>query len=367
MGKTAITVSSIRAFQTCRVKFKYSYIDRLTKKDQPSYFKVGDALHQALENHYQGMNTPDIVNLIRRYFELKTPNDSDKEAKWKEDEYLAIQLFHRYIDHYPIEKEPFNTVATEEKFKVPIVNPNTGAVSKKYEFQGKIDSIVYMDGGFWIKEIKTTSSLNESYRQGIRLNMQTLAYVDSIERATGQTFRGALYDVIFKSIPVPPKHLKPNKKNPGIRLSVAKNQNTTYQLFKAEIENHNLDENDYKDHLEYLKKKNKLFFYREKIEYTAQEKRAWRMHLWNITKDIHNTSKNSCFYPNTDSCSVYGTCTMYDICTSSNKEFTISTSYRLKAHRHEELAVAVVQAPPDQAAPIPLTATQIPAAQKETA
>jgi hypothetical protein len=78
-------------------------------------------------------------------------------------------------------------VATEQAFRVPLVNPATGKATPTFELAGKIDGIVRLeDGRLAVKESKTCSEdlgADSDYWRRLRIDHQITLYMLAARRA----------------------------------------------------------------------------------------------------------------------------------------------------------------------------------------
>ena len=315
--------SSTSAFKNCRKKYQYSYIDNLKLKEAPVYFSIGSASHIALAEHYDKESENICIAKINNYFMDHEPesNDIKEYSEWQNACDLTIELFKRYIREY--QEEPFEVINTELKFIVPIVNPETNCKSKNFNFFGIVDMLVKENGLYWIVEHKTTSALSNQYKKKLTLDNQCIAYIEAIERFLNIKIQGVIYNVIVKSLPVKPKLLKNGS------LSIAKNQNTTLELYLEALSENNLLPNHYSEHLDWLRSNRKEYFYREYLTFPKENIQEWREELWDLQKNIREAELKNQYYKNTDNCIGFGVCPYFDICTAIDKQSIIESSYKI--------------------------------------
>lgn len=319
-----LSYSSTSAFKNCRKKYQYNYIENLKQIDEPVYFSIGSAFHIALAEHYDSKTEPKCIEKIVEYFNEHKPEDLadvEKLIKWRFALSLTADLFKRYIREY--QDEPFEVIDTELKFTVPIINPETNYKSKNFDFFGIIDMLVKENGLYWIVEHKTTTSISNQYKKALTLDTQCIAYIEALERFLNIKIQGVIYNVILKSLPVKPKLLKNGK------LSMAKNQNTTLELYLEAITENKLEIEDYSEHLEWISDNRKEYFYREYLTFPSETIQEWRAELWDLQKNIREAELKNQYYKNTNNCIGFGVCQYFDICIALDKQCVIDSSYKV--------------------------------------
>jgi len=330
LSKMRLSHTRIRTFKDCRKKFYYSYVLGIEPRERPLYFTTGGALHRGLELYYTGKSIEEILSGIRDYFNDRKPDIDDPENvdRWRNDMDMSIEIMVRYIEHYS--KEQFEVVDIEREFNVPIVNPRTNRSSRNFTFFGIADGLVKLNGKYWLLEHKTTSRLTDQYKKMLTLDIQSISYIEALQRDLHIKIEGVIYNVLIKDIPNEPKVLKSG------RLSTAMNQKVTVATFIRKMKELGLAmDDDYREYLDYLRANPREYFYREFIVFSQDDLEAWRAELWDIQKNIREAQRMEQFYKNTSQCTTMGTCSYFDICTAFDQEAVIDASYTQKPSRHE--------------------------------
>jgi|LauGreDrversion4_2_1035121.scaffolds.fasta_scaffold05606_4 putative RecB family exonuclease len=166
-----LSVSKLKTFEDCKTKFKFSYIDKLPKKEW-EFHSFGKFLHAVLEYfHLQYNENPDQpLNLImkdsyskaKKAYESKLSQEKNKEI-W--------ELCFTYLKNIS-EKRKNNTLsdflAAEKEFNVNIDNTIL--------LNGFIDKIqLDQDKILHVADYKT--SKNDSYLKNDFFQLKTYAYV----------------------------------------------------------------------------------------------------------------------------------------------------------------------------------------------
>lgn len=289
-------------FRQCRRKWFLTTVKRLTPHGGAPHFWFGNLLHYALEHYYLGIqeDDPDPEEYGREAYE-KFVKESLAGIKkelgflWESavDEYTAmVEMGRAMLDGYfRMERETGGmgeVVAVEERYRVPIRNENGRAFPGSPELTGRFDLVVARpDGSLWVVDHKTAGSKHNSAYLDIDDQLTGYAYV--YYRATGVFPRGQVYNVLLKKAPGPPRRLKDAKDGSPV-LSSAKDQNTTYSLFIAEIKRLGLDRRDYADILAFFKDRGWGDFYiQEGVFRNMAQMQAFERNLayeWRDMRDV---------------------------------------------------------------------------------
>ncbi len=321
-----LSYSKTMCFKTCRKKFELSYIRNLEPIEAPLPFTFGSAFHEALAEWYgkglPGDRFEGAYTAIKRIFEDNKPGKLEDLPEWENQLNLTNRVFDRYRKQY--KDDNFQFLEIEKEFNVPIRNPETDCKSRNFEFKGFADGLVKINDVYWLMEHKTASQINNQYKAKLTIDNQSIAYIEALQRVYDIKIKGVIYNVILKDVPNPPKVLKSGK------LSTAKNQKTTHELYLRAIQERGEGSEDYTDILEELKRNRKEYFYREYITFTENDLEEWRVELWDLQKNIQEAIRKEQFYKNTGQCTGFGTCRFFDICTAIDKEQVIDLNYKQK-------------------------------------
>lgn len=222
-----LTQSSITTFRRCPREYHFSY--RLNRKARRKLaaLKFGSLFHVGL-NAWWFMVSPEkrleaAVMRMRHYAETEEL-DAFELVK---AECLMAGYTARWGD------EPYETIAVEKTFRVPIVTPNESHNpaynDHLYDLVGSIDAIVLASNVFHNIEHKTTSADisagSDYWRRVIALDSQVSTY-NAASKALGYDVRDTIYDVTRKPELQPlkatpeesKKYTKPTKAEPIPRL-----------------------------------------------------------------------------------------------------------------------------------------------------
>lgn len=339
---TELTYSSIRSFLECPLKFFYSYIKKIKPVTTPRPLSVGAAFHSAVEQIDKTLELKPGIDEIDKYFQIchdkilessENPDEdlAENQERWNESKRLATFYFTE--EHF---RKPYTAIKYEYEGKVYFTNPNTGRKIRKYPFRFKVDGVCTDDhGNWWILERKTAATIDRNYLKFLSLDLQSILYLAALRIDSGKNFAGVIYEISSKQLPSKPKLLKNGT------LSVAKNQNTTVKLYKEAIKDHELEESDYREFLEWLEENQKKYFHREWLVPTFNINSVSRL-FDNVRNAINVCDRRSIvnnegFYQNLTSCVGFGACQFFNICTADDKSFIIENFFENKKSVHEEL------------------------------
>ena len=236
-----IRTSDRMVFRRCRRKFNWWYIHRnnLTRKETPGYFWFGTGFHFALEDYhgYRRFPTPGdaflaYVDACKRTRGFPLPDDLDELTQ------LGTGMMEYYEDWLQT-RDPMVTLEVggvpqvEVNFEIPIpLDPNLLA---RYGFDravyvGTIDRVVIDDyNRLWLGDYKTAKTIQTDH---LDTDPQISAYCWAAQHIYNLPVAGFFYMQFKKQVPHEPSFLKSTGS-----FSVAKNQDTTYALYRKALIN----------------------------------------------------------------------------------------------------------------------------------
>jgi RecB family exonuclease len=160
-----LSVSRVKTFESCQLKYKYSYIDKLPKKDW-EHLKLGKFVHHVLElfhKKYLEKSQESFNKIMQECFlngveEYKPSDEMRKECK----DLILSYLKQVYKDKSWQDK----VVAVEKSFDIKI-NDNVSII-------GFIDRLEFEDGVFHVLDYKTTK--DKRYLKNDFFQLLTYAY-----------------------------------------------------------------------------------------------------------------------------------------------------------------------------------------------
>src|ERR1039458_9156578 len=111
-------------FRNCRKAVDWRYIQQLVGLERDGNLHFGSLVHQCLELWHQSRDLGCVLALIGTLCPARLYDDGQRR-----DWHNATALMKAYAARYAAEE--FEVVALEETFQGPIVNPATGAASRR--------------------------------------------------------------------------------------------------------------------------------------------------------------------------------------------------------------------------------------------
>ena len=235
-----LSASFISSFKACPVRCYNKYVLGVVPVEDTDALRTGTNWHRILE--IMGMRPetvcPDCCNKGKKDPECPLCNGTDilpedmmdsvvrelnrayanRPLSKTEDEWLAeraVLLYSIAGYNWRYEDDPFEVVAEEIEFSIPVRNLATGRALPNVEMNGKIDKLVRSPNGtYYVDEHKSTSKSvdpDSMYWKHLRLDTQTRLYVYAAQqlqlageleeygiKATDPLIRGVRYDAWHK-------------------------------------------------------------------------------------------------------------------------------------------------------------------------
>ena len=343
------------AFRRCRRQWFLGIVHRLQSAEGNQNFWFGTLVHAALESYYLrikdlGFHGHDeattaaldryeeeyyaSVEPIKQWLGFLWPN---VEASYRELGELGMEMLQAYFDKEA--KEPLfdEVVEVERRVFVPIRSPGGRKVGR---LSVRADVVGRRGGYLSVADHKTAS--REMSASQLDLDDQLTAEVYAIwkTREDGEFPEEAIYNVLMKKVPRPPKELKPGKRSPSWpagepKLSRDKSQLTTYDLYLGEVKRLGLDAEEYDEILQHFydqdHSEESPFFRRDYVMRSPAQMASFEANLYQEWKDMRAVASHpERAYPNPSpfscpSCSVRLICTM--MADDGDVEAIIKASY----------------------------------------
>ena len=192
-----MTFSRQDVFKLCRKRHQFAYDLAIRPREDARALRMGSVHHSALESFANGAEFNETIAIVReRYAELPAAYDPQD---WLYEEETLVRLFCGYVWRW--QSQPLNYIAKEMAFELPLRNPATGAASREWTWNGKIDGIVQIeDGRMAVVEHKLLSEdldPNSHLWRRLRVDHQISLYV-AAARKLGYPVESVLYDVARK-------------------------------------------------------------------------------------------------------------------------------------------------------------------------
>lgn len=131
-GEGLLTQSSIRCYRSCPRRYYYRYVAKLrpiAPKAEP--LRMGSSLHRGLAAWWKSGSIEEALGAL--------DHTADEHARAKER--AMIRAYHLRWEKPP----PVRFV--EQFFRMPLVNPETGAASRTFEMGGALDAVCEVSDG----------------------------------------------------------------------------------------------------------------------------------------------------------------------------------------------------------------------------
>ncbi len=234
---TVLTNSSLTTFRRCPREYQFAYVLNRKSRSKSTALKFGSLYHAGLNDWFRGrapigdedLGTARMRHAIDAMHEHALDNETDPFEMVKA-ECLMVGYTARWGN------EPYETIAVEKRFSVPIVTADSRAPS--FNLKGSIDALVQKPvvTGRSVTvytmhnvESKTTSSDisagSDYWRRVVALDSQVSTY-NAAAKSMGFDVRDTIYDVTRKPELMPlratpeesKKYTMPTKAQPIPRL-----------------------------------------------------------------------------------------------------------------------------------------------------
>lgn len=291
-----VRVTEVEKFKECRRAWYLGEIRGLMPKVPTDYLWFGDKMHIGLQ---ELAATGDSEKAIAAYMAACNASIPDLEAGfgafWPEMSQMFQELvtlgkgmLHNYAIFDRATGMRLKTVSLEERLFVPIHNPNGRALKGTPRLTARMDRLAIREGlgGEFLVDYKNSTRAWTDGRN-LELDEQTTGYNYIFWRVRGHLPAGMIYDTLLKRIPNEPKVLKSGK------LSVDKDQGTTFELYTEALHKMNLDPKDYTDVLASLKEQAwSKYFKREITTRNMAQIRAYERDLYNTFQDMRDVARD---------------------------------------------------------------------------
>ena len=308
-----LTNSMRNKFASCHRSFKFCYEDLKRPIKTSDALNFGTAMHSMLEAYWQG----------------KIPTTPNMEDSYSSMTLLA--LFDGYKKRWEeSDKATYETIGTEMRFDAPLMNPETGGVSKTFHLSGKIDALAKekTTGKVVIVEHKTTSQdigPGSDYWRKLPIDGQVSGYYCGAE-ALGHQASTCLYDVIRKPT------IKPLKATPEDK----RKYNKDGSLSKACRENDETPDEWYERLTADIASRPDYYYARIEISRSDNDLLEYLFDMWAVSREIADAQRMNRWSRNPQACSVYGTCEYFGVCTGE-QDIDDVTLFRTAERANEEL------------------------------
>lgn len=345
MNNTAIHISDVRTFRSCRRRWDWSSPLRGNLEPAVPYipFFTGKAFHAALEYYYR--DAIPFAETVDKYLASEEANMAEIVELWP-DEVDAfneqVDLIRDIIYHYSLwqaqdtrkySDRNLEFISLEQAFDIPLPLPD-GTDHPTLRMAGRFDGIVKHreTGQYWIWETKTTRSIAELTRS-LSNDEQCGVYMYAASKMMDVPIAGVLYNIVRKKAPVYAKVLTSGK------LSKAASIDTTaFHYLTAVKETHPdwTDEeivDEYGDFMASLIENESKYFQRFPVYRSATELKMLMQNIYHTASEM--VDPNLKIYPapswlNCNFCSFRSPCLAMNA--GSNYEVLLEAEFVNRTH-----------------------------------
>jgi hypothetical protein len=373
-----LTSSARDCYNTCNKKYYFSYVLRWRSCLPKEAREFGSILHKCWEHYW--LARKDGVEGEERMFRslAQLPEESEFFDAYKRARAEAMVIGYCSVWDRVTDIE---VVAVEKQFRLPLINPATGARSRTWDLGGKLDVVVRKEGRLCVIEHKSSGESFEegsTYRLRLIMDGQMSQYFEGGDQAArdlgfNEPIDRIIYDASFKpklkpykatpeedriytkekskACPeckkvrnaVPPPHFYDNGEtqcvdgrivtDPGGRLRA--NQ-------RAEDES----PDEFFDRItENIRENIDKYFQQWDVTRLQSQREEYLWDVWQTGENIREARKNNRFPKNPKNCFQYNTpCDYWDVCTGV-KRIDDTRFFRKAERENEELETEVVKSP----------------------
>ena len=196
-GPTRLTATSLSSLRRCARLFFYRYVLGLSRVRKATPLRMGSAIHKGHELRNCGESQDEAVAGATVDY-VSCPEWADP-VEWAVERETVAALLVGHFWRYSQDNVAF--LAVEQSFEIPLANPDTGAVSRRFVLAGKFDGLVQLaDGRVAVMEYKNVGediAPGGEYWLRTRADGQINQYVLGA-RAVGHDVSTVLYDATRK-------------------------------------------------------------------------------------------------------------------------------------------------------------------------
>ena len=317
-----LTNSARNKFAACHRAYQLFYVQGKRPVIPSDALGFGTAMHSLLEGVWGGSSSM-----------AKGAGDGGPSFNTGDpySDMTLKALYEGYLDRWERDDdERFEKVAAEVYFEAPLMNPETGGISKTWVLAGKIDAIARekSSGKLYIIEHKTTSQdigPGSDYWRRLAIDGQVSGYYVGAQ-ANGYDVENSLYDVIRKPTIKPYKATPEDKRKYNKDGSLSK---TCRELDETPEEWYHRLELDIIQRPDY-------YYARVEVARSADDLTDYLFDMWAVGREIADAQRLGRFSRNPQNCQSYGKCEFFDVC-SGCADIDDVTLFRNAEDPNEEL------------------------------
>jgi hypothetical protein len=297
-----LTNSRLKTARSCQREHLFRYELGYRPVEDAHALRFGSLVHLGLEALFLAVMAGLPVQAWLEAALAAVQAEADLFDRVKAEEILR-GYFYRWKD------EPYEVLAVEAKFELPLINPATGAPSRTWRLSGKLDLVVrdLRDGLVRIMEHKTSSedvTPGSIYWKRLRMDGQVSVYYDGAA-SLGHEVTGCVYDVLAKPgirpLKATPQGSRKYKAN-GELYANQREQDETPEEFRIRL-------------VEAISENPAAYYQRGDVVRLESEMEEARFDSWQTAQQIQEALRLGRSPRNPDACVRFGrTCPFFAVC-----------------------------------------------------
>lgn len=326
-----LTNSARNAFGECHRKYKFKYVDGVKLVNENENLRFGTLVHKCLELWwmYHTGTYMEIDGVVTHMTRAQMASRYLDERQAAGDDLFELSKARVMMEGYESKwgAVECQTVAVEQQFVAPLVNPDTNGVSRTWQLAGKMDAIAYIDGLLQVIEHKTAGgdiSPESKYWTKLAIDGQVSQYYVG-GRVLGHDIQGTVYDVLKKPAQRPSKI--PLLDEAGKKIVNDAEGNRVYNKdgktpkqspdaelgYELQTRPETPEEYEARVRAEVMGDLDK-YFRRLPVPRLDSDLVEWMGDMWSIGREIAEAKNANRFPKNPRSCDNYGTCEFFEVC-----------------------------------------------------
>lgn len=294
-----LTNSMRRKFGSCPKSYQHAYVMLRRPRIDAEALTFGTLWHKVMEAWW-GSNTEHRLLSAQHALSVELGRGSDPYHVGTCRALLSV--YDRLYRNQQLE-----TIDVEVEFRAPLMNPETGGVSKTWMLAGKIDAIARENSGrVIIVEHKTTSSDIDAcsdYWRKLSIDGQVSGYYLG-GRSLGYDIEDCLYDVVRKP------GIRPKKETPLSERKYTKDG----KLYAVQNERDETPEEWEARVLQNINDNPERYFAQKRVARLDSDMQDYLFDMWAVGRNLADAERLGRFSRNPDSCSGFGTCEYFSVC-----------------------------------------------------
>ena len=319
--------SAIGTYRACNRLYEYKYIKLRRPRRASEALRFGSFFHCGL-NAWWSCTGDASEKLAKAVEAMRARAEANPEDSNPFDLVKAEELILGYTARWG--EAGYETICVEKEFRMPLVNPASGAASTRFQLAGAIDVVARLGDRIIHVEHKTTSSDispgTDYWRKVSALDPQVSTYQAAL-RSLGLEAAETLYDVVRK-VSLIPKRATPEESRRYTKAG------------KLDARQRETDEDPEEFRIrvrEHIAEDPTRYFARGPIVRLERDEKEHARDVWQTAAQIRLAENGGTFPRNPGACErFHRLCEYFDVC-SGNASIDDDSRFRTAERAHEEL------------------------------